>query len=202
MCAGSSRAGAGGVYTDSPCLQTVAVSLSRKALLKINNNMCAVTDKVWTIKGVGSWWGGTPLTSLAPLQFSIKTSFTGVRCNFHTIELLSASQEVRVCGTLCLRLMVATVSQRLLAAGGTIDSPLLYQWVLVWGRETVLLHNSEKKTSTLTVIYSKWHQLWVNRIHPTFLYDLKENGLTIVFSLQNMCIRQYHRNFWKQLMLV
>lgn len=102
MCAGSSCAGAGGVYTDSPCLQTVAVSLSIKALLKKNNNMCAVTDKVWAIKGVGSFWGGggTPFTSLAPLQFSNKTSFTGVRCNFHTIKLLSASQEVGVCGTL------------------------------------------------------------------------------------------------------
>lgn len=66
--------------------------------------MCAVTDKVWAIKGVGSWGagrgGGTPLTSLAPLQFSNKTSFTGVRCNFHTIKLLSGSREVRVFGTL------------------------------------------------------------------------------------------------------
>lgn len=45
-------------FTHSPCLQTVAVSLSIKALLKKNNNnMCAVTDKVWAIKGVGSWGG-------------------------------------------------------------------------------------------------------------------------------------------------
>lgn len=102
MCAGSSCAGAGGVYTDSPCLQTVAVSLSIKTLLKKIIITCVRSlIKFGQLKGLGvGGRGGTPLTSLAPLQFSNKTSFTGVRCNFHTIKLLSASQEVGVCGTL------------------------------------------------------------------------------------------------------
>lgn len=46
--------------------------------------MCAVTDKVWTIKGVRE--GDTPFTTLAPLQISNETSFTGT--HFHTVKRL------------------------------------------------------------------------------------------------------------------
>lgn len=67
------------------CLQTVAGSL------------CAVTDKVWTIKGARE--GGTPFTTLAPLQVSNEASFTGTRYNFHTVTRVSGSVAH------CLRLM-------------------------------------------------------------------------------------------------
>lgn len=79
--------------------------------------MCAVTDKVWTIKGVLE--GGTPFTTLAPLQISNET-FTGTWYHFHTLKRLSGSVAH------CLRLVLT------IWRGGFIATPRPPEWALIF----------------------------------------------------------------------
>lgn len=76
--------------------------------------MCAVTDKVWTIKGVRE--GGTPFTTLAPLQISNETFL-----------LAHISTPSDVCGALLM------VLGRLSSTGGGGVHGHPHEWALILG---------------------------------------------------------------------
>lgn len=88
MCAGSSCAGAEGVFahTHHGC------GLLRCARPELKARVRCHRESLDNERGAGS--GDTPFTSWAPLQVSNDTSLTGTLRSFHATERPSASLEV------------------------------------------------------------------------------------------------------------